>query len=134
MHCCIFSSNISLLTLKHICLGIQETSRYTALYFYVLLYILYCYDCFIISSPICSHNMFSSGRILIHLSMLETPQKVQALFSHFLIQLLLLLLLLSRFSPVRLCATPQMQPTRLPSSWDSPGKNTGVAAISFSNA
>ena len=33
--------------------------------------------------------------------------------------LLLLLLLLSRFSRVR-------QPTRLPRPWDSPGKNTGV--------
>ena len=26
------------------------------------------------------------------------------------------------------------QPTRLPCPWDSPGKNTGVASISFSNA
>ena len=26
------------------------------------------------------------------------------------------------------------QPTRLPRTWDSPGKNTGVVAISFSNA
>ena len=26
------------------------------------------------------------------------------------------------------------QPTRLPCPWDSPGKNTGVVAISFSNA
>ena len=26
------------------------------------------------------------------------------------------------------------QPTRLPCPWDSPGKNTGVGAISFSNA
>ena len=34
---------------------------------------------------------------------------------------MLLLLLLSRFSRVRLCA-----PTRLPCPWDSPGKNTGV--------
>ena len=39
---------------------------------------------------------------------------------------LLLLLLLSRFSCVRLCATHRRQPTRLPSPWDSPGKNTGV--------
>ena len=38
----------------------------------------------------------------------------------------LLLLLLSRFSRVRLCATPRRQPTRLPHPWDSPGKNTGV--------
>ena len=40
--------------------------------------------------------------------------------------LLLLLLLLSRFSRVRLCATPWRQPTRLPRPWHSPGKNTGV--------
>ena len=33
----------------------------------------------------------------------------------------LLLLLLSRLSRARLCATP-----RLPHPWDSPGKNTGV--------
>ena len=39
---------------------------------------------------------------------------------------LLLLLLLSRFSRVQLCATHRRQPTRLPRPWDSPGKNTGV--------
>ena len=41
---------------------------------------------------------------------------------------MLLLLLLSRFSFVRLCATPKTGrlPTRLPCLWDSPGKNTGV--------
>ena len=38
----------------------------------------------------------------------------------------LLLLLLSRFSCVRPCATHRRQPTRLPRPWDSPGKNTGV--------
>ena len=37
----------------------------------------------------------------------------------------LLLLLLSRFSRVQLCAH-RGQPTRLPRPWDSPGKNTGV--------
>ena len=37
-----------------------------------------------------------------------------------------LLLLLSCFSRVQLCATPRWQPTRLPRPWDSPGKNTGV--------
>ena len=36
------------------------------------------------------------------------------------------LLLLSHFSRVRLCATHRRQPTRLPCPWDSPGKNTGV--------
>ena len=39
---------------------------------------------------------------------------------------MLLLLLLSHFSRVRLCVTPQMVATRLPHPWDSPGKNTGV--------
>ena len=37
-----------------------------------------------------------------------------------------LLLLLSRDSRVRLCATHSRQHTRLPRPWDSPGKNTGV--------
>ena len=40
--------------------------------------------------------------------------------------IMLLLLLLSRFSRVWLCATHRRQPTRLPCPWDSPGKNTGV--------
>ena len=40
--------------------------------------------------------------------------------------LLLLLLLLSRFSRVRLCATPQTAAYQAPRPWDSPGKNTGV--------
>ena len=38
----------------------------------------------------------------------------------------LLLLLLSRFSRIRLCATPQMAAHQAPRPWDSPGKNTGV--------
>ena len=42
------------------------------------------------------------------------------------IMILFLLLLLSRFSRVQLCATHRRQPTRLPRLWDSPGKNTGV--------
>ena len=37
-----------------------------------------------------------------------------------------LLLLLSRFSRVRLCATPEMAAHQAPLSWDSPGKNTGL--------
>ena len=35
-------------------------------------------------------------------------------------------LLLSCFSRVRLCATPQTAAHRLPHPWDSPSKNTGV--------
>ena len=38
----------------------------------------------------------------------------------------LLLLLLSHFSRVRLCATPQMAAHQAPLSLDSPSKNTGV--------
>ena len=37
-----------------------------------------------------------------------------------------LLLLLSRFSRVRLCATPETAAHQAPHPWDSPGKNTGV--------
>ena len=40
--------------------------------------------------------------------------------------LLLLQLLLSRFSHVRLLRLHRRHPTRLPRPWDSPGKNTGV--------
>ena len=39
---------------------------------------------------------------------------------------LLLLLLLSRFSSAQLCVTPETAAHRLPCPWDSPGKNTGV--------
>ena len=39
---------------------------------------------------------------------------------------MLLLLLLSHFSRVRLCATPQMAAHQASRPWDSPGKNTGV--------
>ena len=38
----------------------------------------------------------------------------------------MLLLLLSHFSRVRLCATPQTAAHQAPCPWDSPGKNTGV--------
>ena len=41
-------------------------------------------------------------------------------------RLWLLLLLLSRFSRVQLCVTPQTAAHRLLCPWDSPGKNTGV--------
>ena len=34
--------------------------------------------------------------------------------------------MLSHFSCVQLCVTPQTAATRLPRQWDSPGKNTGV--------
>ena len=37
-----------------------------------------------------------------------------------------LLLLLSRFSHVRLCATPETAAHQASRPWDSPGKNTGV--------
>ena len=42
------------------------------------------------------------------------------------ITIMLLLLLLSRFSRVRLLRPHRRQPTRLPRPWDSLGKNTGV--------
>ena len=37
-----------------------------------------------------------------------------------------LLLLLSHFSRVRLCVTPEMAAHETPRPWDSPGRNTGV--------
>ena len=38
----------------------------------------------------------------------------------------MLLLLLRRFSRVRLCATPETAAHQASRPWDSPGKNTGV--------
>ena len=43
----------------------------------------------------------------------------------------MLLLLLSRFSRLRLCATPQTEAHQAPRPWDSPGKNTGVGCHFF---
>ena len=43
-----------------------------------------------------------------------------------LLIMLLLLPLLSRFSHVQLCATPQTAAHQAPRPWGSPGKNTGV--------
>ena len=40
-----------------------------------------------------------------------------------------LLLLLSRFSRVRLWATPQMAAHQAPHPWDSPGKNTVAKSL-----
>ena len=40
--------------------------------------------------------------------------------------MLLLLLLLSRFSRVRLWVTPRTAAHQAPRPWDSPGKSTGV--------
>ena len=37
------------------------------------------------------------------------------------------MLLLSRFSRVQLCATPETAAHQAPRPWDSPGKNTGVS-------
>ena len=42
-------------------------------------------------------------------------------------QYIMLLLLLSRFSHVRLCATPETAAHQAVHPWDSPGKKTGVA-------
>ena len=39
-----------------------------------------------------------------------------------------MMLLLSRFSRVRLCATPETAAHQAPCPWDSPGKNTGVGS------
>ena len=51
------------------------------------------------------------------------PKGLSRVFSRATVSLLLLL---SGFSRVRLCATPWRQPTRHPHPCDSPGKNTGV--------
>ena len=67
-------------------------------------------------SPICSPHLSS-----------ELPGlKLQIPSNHFYLQVLLLLLLLSRFSHVRLCTTPETAAHQGPCPWVSPGKNLGV--------
>ena len=50
---------------------------------------------------------------------------------NFLDHFCMLLLLLSRFSLVRLCATPKTAAHQATHPWDSPGKNTGVGCHFF---
>ena len=57
----------------------------------------------------------------------RTRRKYQSVVYHTKIFIYVaLLLLLSHFSHVRLCATLQMTAHQAPCPWDSPGKNTGV--------
>ena len=54
------------------------------------------------------------------------PCFVTSILCLLLLKLYYIMLLLSCFSCVQLCATPWRQPIRLRRPWDSPGKNTGV--------
>ena len=73
-----------------------------------------------------SHPLLSSSPFVFSLFQSTERQKKNLWESVTTGLLLLLLLLLSHFSRVRLCVTHRWQPTRLPRPWDSPGKNTGV--------
>ena len=81
---------------------------------------------FLMSQP------FSSGGQSIGASASASvlPMNIQGWFGGYtemrLLLLLLLQLLLSCFSCVRLCVTHRWQPTRLHHPWDSPSKNTGM--------
>ena len=55
-----------------------------------------------------------------------TDQRCTLIGKFFLTECRLLLLLLSHFSCVRLCVTPEMAADQAPGPWDSPGKNAGV--------
>ena len=65
-----------------------------------------------------NHNRVLRERIQVS-SLVNT--RTDFLFSFFM-----LLLLLSHFSRVCLCVTPQTAAHQAPHPWDSPGKNTGV--------
>ena len=56
----------------------------------------------------------------------DFPGKSTGVGSHCVLHCGLLLLLLSRFGRVQLCATPYTAVHQLPCPWDSPGKSTGV--------
>ena len=62
--------------------------------------------------------------LCLHLHFISVNRFISTIFLYCM--LLLLLLLLSPFSRVWLCATHRWQPTRLICPWDPPGKNTGV--------
>ena len=72
----------------------------------------------------CLENPRDGGALWAAISGVRWTQKVWNIVR--VQHMLLLLLLLSRFSRVRLCATHRWQPTRLHRPWDSPGKSTGV--------
>ena len=57
---------------------------------------------------------------------IEIPFCTFLSFKKYLTIVPVLLLLLSHFSRVRLCATPQTAAHQAPRPWDSPGKNIGV--------
>ena len=85
-----------------------------------------CWEHMVLPPSLYSSNSFYKNLVWI-IYMYSRKQILLLLFAANLFPLfLLLLLLLSRFSRVRVCATPRRQPTRLPHPWDSPVKNTGV--------
>ena len=84
------------------------------------------------ATTVCHPHMLLSPMIQIPLLLFQTT--TLALGMQY-IRVIRLLLLLSLFSCVWLSATPWMAVhQRLLCPWDSPGKNTGVGCISFSNA
>ena len=83
---------------------------------------------FISTSIVIPQDGSNSSVVNIHLFLNHVFFSSHKFFYKLAIQCLLqlLLLLLSRFSRVRLCGPHRWQPTRLPRPWDSPGKNTGL--------
>ena len=75
-------------------------------------------------SVFCTSGFAKANCILLNLMCVNIINR-HLQFSHTVISNSLLLLL-SRFSRVRLCATPSTAAHQSPCPWDSPGKNTGV--------
>ena len=81
------------------------------------------WSCSVMSNPQQSHGLQPTRLLCPY----DFPGKSTGVGCHCLLyNEILLLLLLSCFSRVRLCATPQTAAHQAPHPWDSPGKNTGV--------
>ena len=95
--------------------------RYSTFWYFTVLQKWH-YLCNILSSSFLT-NIWCSKCIFVTTNSSATTNMTISLECPTSAWLLLLLLLLSRVSRVRLC---RPQPTRLRHPWDSPGKNTGV--------
>ena len=93
----------------------------------IINFYLFFYSFCLLETFLLSHRNKSQGHFA------SRHQRLALVSSSLVSSRLLLLLLLSRFSRVRLCATPQTAATRLLHPWDSPGKDTGVGCHFLSN-
>ena len=79
----------------------------------------------LLQSSSCKNNLKCKSRVWVNKVVLFW-WSTECLTAEISVADLLLLLLLSRFSRIWLCVTPQTAAHQAPCPWDSPGKKTGV--------